>query len=349
MNPTGLQLRRAIDDFMGRYGFEPGNRLVFFFSGHGYTLDAGERGFFVPRDAPDPLRDESGFRRVALSMQQVATWAQELTARHALFAFDSCFSGAIFRTRDRPIPQRLSASTAQPVREFLSAGGAGEPVPARSVFTPLVVRALNGAADLDGDGFVTGTELGNFVQREVIEYRTGQTPQFGKIRDVRFDLGDIVFLPQRGAVADTLSALPAPPVETAAPVARSLDSELPRAPPSSEAIRSTAPPTDRAAIEETLNEYRRAYEARSVTRLQRVFPSLPNPNAVAIAFDEAREVLVGMSPPNIRITSDTTAVATCRLNQSFVPRVGVARSAPTRDVTFSLRKDGGRWIIVSLG
>ena len=208
-NPTGAELREAIGDFIQRYGFDPGNRLVFFFAGHGYTLDGGERGFFVPKDAPDPLRDEAGFRRVALSMQQVATWAQEIIARHALFAFDSCFSGTIFRTRDRSVSQRLSASTALPVREFLTAGGAGDPVPARSVFTPLLIRALNGAGDLDGDGFITGTELGNYVQREVLEQNTDQTPQFGKIRDVRFDQGDIVFLPAPGA-APTASATARP-------------------------------------------------------------------------------------------------------------------------------------------
>jgi VWFA-related protein len=209
MNPTGAELRRAVEDFIGRYGFNPGNRLVFFFAGHGHTLDGGDRGFFVTRDAPDPVRDEAGFRRVALSMQQIATWAQEITARHALFAFDSCFSGSIFRTRDRVAQLRIGATTALPVREFLSAGDAGEPVPARSVFTPLVVRALNGAADLNGDGFVTGTELGNFVQREVIEQRTGQTPQFGKIRDLRFDQGDIVFLPPRVGIP---SAAPPPAI-----------------------------------------------------------------------------------------------------------------------------------------
>jgi uncharacterized caspase-like protein len=236
-NPTGAELERAIKDFIGQYGFNPGNRLFFFFAGHGFTLDNGERGFFVPRDAPDPLRDEPGFRRVALSMQQVATWAQEITARHALFAFDSCFSGAIFRTRDRSVPERIGASTAQPVRQFISAGGAGEPVPARSVFTPVLVRALNGAADLDRDGFVTGTELGNFVQREVIEYRTGQTPQFGKIRDVRFDQGDIVFAPPRGASQAVSTA--------AAPAAAKPDTPTrtpPRAPSPSTGTASGADP-----------------------------------------------------------------------------------------------------------
>ena len=349
MNPTGAELRRAIEEFLEQYGFDPGNRLFFFFAGHGYTLDAGTRGFFVPRDAPDPLRNESGFRRVALSMQQVATWAQEITARHALFAFDSCFSGTIFRTRDREVPQRINAVTAQPVRAFLSAGGAGEPVPSRSVFTPLVIRALDGAADFDGDGFVTGTELGNFVQREVIEYRTGQTPQYGKIRDVRFDLGDIVFLPPQTPVSTAQLPAGAPPADAAGATARSATATMVSPAAAAELEpQSIAPPTDRAAIEETLNEYRRAFEARSLSRLQRVFPTLPGPKAVATAFEEAREVLVGMSPPQIHLQSATEAVATTRLNQNFVPRVGVARNAPTRHVTFRLRKDGDRWVIVSL-
>ena len=350
-SPTGTELRRAVEDFIARHGYDSGNRLFFFFAGHGHTLDNGERGFFVPRDAPDPARDESGFRRVALSMQQIATWAQEITARHALFAFDSCFSGSIFRTRERPLPQRVGAATAQPVREFLSAGGAGEPVPARSVFTPVVVRALNGAADLDNDGFVTGTELGNYVQREVIEYRTGQTPQFGKIRDLRLDQGDIVFLPPRTA----MTAAPPPaspagagtalsPSQPAANAATATPRTIAEAGPRPAAEASADP----AAIDDTLNEYRRAYEARDIERLLRVYPSLSNPAGVRAAFEEAREVLVGMSPPQVRIISPTEATATTRLNQNFVPRIGTGRAAPTREVTFTLQKTGNRWVIASL-
>ena len=98
IDPTGQQLRSTIEEFIGKHGYQRGNRLLFFFSGHGYTMDEGQRGYFVPSDTPDPAVDEIGFRRVAVSMQQVSTWARELTARHALFAFDSCFSGTIFAT-----------------------------------------------------------------------------------------------------------------------------------------------------------------------------------------------------------------------------------------------------------
>jgi len=206
-NPTGDELRQAVQKFIGRYGYEPTNRLLFYFSGHGFTLDEGRRGYFVPRDAPDPRTNESGFRQVALTMDQVALWARDITVRHALFAFDSCFSGTIFRTRDRPVPTAISERTAKKVRMFLSAGDADQPVPARSVFTPTFIRGLRGEADLDHDGFVTGTELGNWVQGKVIEYQTYQTPQFGRLHDTEFDEGDIVFA-TIGGPATAVSSVP---------------------------------------------------------------------------------------------------------------------------------------------
>ena len=184
-NPTHSELQQAVQKFMRSYGYRPDTRLLFFFAGHGYSLDNGTRGYFVPKDAPDPVKDEPGFRATALSMQQVSTWAGELVARHVLFAFDSCFSGTIFRTRNRTQPSRITAATQKPVRQFLSAGGAGETVPAKSVFVPVFTRGMTGAADLDRDGYVTGTELFNYVQGEVISYATGQTPQFGTVRDPR--------------------------------------------------------------------------------------------------------------------------------------------------------------------
>ena len=160
LDPTGEDLRRAVQEFMRRYGYQAGTRLLFFFAGHGHTLDGGNRGYFVPRDAPDPAADESGFRSVALSMPQINTWADDLVGRHVLFAFDSCFSGTIFQSRDRAAAVPMTELTAQPARQFISAGKAGETVPSRSTFTPAFARGIGGAADRNGDGFVTSTELG---------------------------------------------------------------------------------------------------------------------------------------------------------------------------------------------
>lgn len=214
-NPTGAELRQTVGAFINRYGYDPGARLVFYFSGHGHTLDG--RGYFVPRDAVDPAKDEPGFRRTAISMDQIATWARDMTARHALFAFDSCFSGTIFRSRNRPVPQPISELTARKVRLFFAAGDAGETVPAQSVFTPFFTRALRGDADRNRDGFITGTELANWVQGEVLGYGVRQTPQFGKLRDVEFDEGDVVFVVPPSAPVVTPPSPPPPPAPAPPP------------------------------------------------------------------------------------------------------------------------------------
>jgi len=195
MNPKSGQLEKAFKDFIGRYGYDENNRLVFFFSGHGYSRKRGRKGYLVPTDAPLPTKDKRGFLQKALTMTQILTWAKDLEAKHALFLFDSCFSGTIFKTKSLPkAPPHISAITSRPVRQFISAGDAGELVPARSVFVPSFIRALRGEGDLSGDGYVTGSELGMHLRDKVIGYETGQTPQYGKIRDPDLDEGDFVFV-----------------------------------------------------------------------------------------------------------------------------------------------------------
>ena len=101
-DPTGDELRDTFDQFIDQYGFERDNRLLFFFSGHGHTRKKGKKGYLVPADAPDPRHDEKGFFRKAVGMGQVLTWARRIESKHALFLFDSCFSGAIFKTKALP-------------------------------------------------------------------------------------------------------------------------------------------------------------------------------------------------------------------------------------------------------
>jgi len=117
-----------------------------------------------------------------------------MEANHALFLFDSCFSGTVFKAKALPeTPPHISAMTARPVRQFIAAGDAGEEVPAKSVFAQCFVRGLEGEADLSEDGYVTGSELGLYLREKVMYYKTGQTPQYGKIRDPDLDEGDFVF------------------------------------------------------------------------------------------------------------------------------------------------------------
>jgi hypothetical protein len=194
LNPDEEMLRREFEQFIDRYGYERDNRLLVFFSGHGYSRRKGAKGYLVPTDAPDPRKNEREFLRKALPMSQVLAWCRQIEAKHALFLFDSCFSGTIFKTKALPeVPPHISEITSRPVRQFITAGDAGEEVPAKSVFAPALIRGLRGEGDLTKDGFITGTELGLYLHDKVLYYNTGQTPQYGKIRDPELDEGDFVF------------------------------------------------------------------------------------------------------------------------------------------------------------
>jgi hypothetical protein len=120
LDPKGDQLKTAFEDFINQYGYENNNRLLFFFSGHGHTRKQGKKGYLVPADAPDSRSDEKGFLRRALDMTQVLAWSRQMEAKRALFLFDSCFFGTIFKTKALPKhPPHISAVTSYPVRQFI--------------------------------------------------------------------------------------------------------------------------------------------------------------------------------------------------------------------------------------
>ncbi|MEE8435336.1 MAG: caspase family protein, partial [bacterium] len=113
-DPTSEQLTRAFSSFINRHGRKKDTRLVFYYAGHGHTQKMSygdDMGYIVPVDAPNPNRDPDGFLAAALDMQQIEVYAKRIQARHALFLFDSCFSGSIFAL-SRAVPANISYKTA---------------------------------------------------------------------------------------------------------------------------------------------------------------------------------------------------------------------------------------------
>jgi hypothetical protein len=137
-NPAAEELRGSIENFIQRHGFNPNNRLVIYYSGHGWTRN-NDFGYLVPVDAPDAstVQGDLEFAKQALSMEQIISWSKQMEARHVLFIFDSCFSGAVFKVRSAsPPPSYLERKMSLPVRQFITAGDANEVVPARSLTRP---------------------------------------------------------------------------------------------------------------------------------------------------------------------------------------------------------------------
>jgi len=215
LNLNSRQLKDRFNTFINDYGFDKNNRLLFFYSGHGETYN--DTGYLVPTDAPTLGADEKGFWRKALRMNEILTMARGILAKHALFLFDSCFSGMVFKAKKQPkMPKQISKMAKLPVRQFITAGDAGESVPAKSVFTPVFIDALRyGKGDLNKDGYVTGVELGFYLQSTVPQHAR-QTPQFGKISDYKLARGDFVF-----AVGDEDSQVSPPAPVSPTPVFKS--------------------------------------------------------------------------------------------------------------------------------
>lgn len=231
VNLDHTELETAFRDFILQYGLARENRLLFYFAGHGYTLkntyDPNDRtrwtGVIVARDAPLPTTDDPTreFREKTLPIERFASMAREIQSRHALFIFDSCFSGArgfsTFLPNADDLVQGITLKTAEYVRQFISSGSADQPVLDDSPFRKHFILALEGEADRNRDGFVTGSELGVFLQDKVVgETAKQQTPQSGKINDPNLNKGEFLFplaSPTAAACVETSPrASPPPPV-----------------------------------------------------------------------------------------------------------------------------------------
>lgn len=203
-------LEKVYEDFKLRYGLDPDNRLLFYFAGHGYTIKppwASEdqrdwSGVLVARDAPHPEEDQKGFLSHVFYIERFASLAREIYAKHVLFVFDSCVSGArgfaLSVETPKDSPRRITKQTGEVVRQFISAGTADQSVPDDGKFRDRFVAALEGEADSNGDGYVTGSELGAFLQKQVSTYREysrqkPQTPLYGKMFEAYLSKGDFIF------------------------------------------------------------------------------------------------------------------------------------------------------------
>lgn len=197
-NPDSALFKRSLNRLIAGPGKDKNKGIFFWYSGHGHTLkeaDGMNLGYLVPVDAPNPDFDEIGFMDKAVSMRQIETVAKRIHSKHVLMAFDSCFSGAIFRTVRAKPSAFIQEKVSEPVRQFITAGNENEQVPDRSVFKDIFIQGVSkGYADRNSDSYVSGEELGTYLHEEVVNYsRKAQHPQFGKINNPKLDKGDFIF------------------------------------------------------------------------------------------------------------------------------------------------------------
>lgn len=206
-NPTSVELRAVLREFLIRTGSDPDARLLLWFAGHGHTLpqsNAVDEGYIVPADAPDagtkdvPNKD---FLHLAVPIAELGTWMAQARAKHILAVFDSCFSGAalaIGKSAEVTAPAAISLLTEGKARQVISSGNAGQKVNDDGQFRKLFINAIQGhVPGVGANGYLTGVELGTYLKREMTRLTVGktypQTPNHGYINKAGFDQGDFVF------------------------------------------------------------------------------------------------------------------------------------------------------------
>ena len=109
-DPDSEELDKIFDQFISIYGRNPENRLLIYFAGHGHSqlqTYGTTMGYLVPTDAPDPQQDLNGFLDKALDLQMIDVYSKRIQSKHALFLFDSCFSGELFAL-SRAVPEEIA-------------------------------------------------------------------------------------------------------------------------------------------------------------------------------------------------------------------------------------------------
>jgi hypothetical protein len=172
-------------------------------AGHGTTTESfGKKtAWFVPRDAP-AMSPPAPFRNTALNLRRIEEWSEVMEAKHVLWIFDSCFSGAAIRMiENRSGDGERDGWSAHlhvnPVRRVITSGSENEEVPAKSRFAERLIDVLSGKATIGDGTVVTGAEIGAFLREDVIRFTYKQglpkvTPQSDTIV-IPGEEGDIVF------------------------------------------------------------------------------------------------------------------------------------------------------------
>jgi tetratricopeptide (TPR) repeat protein len=160
--------------------------VVFYFAGHGQTqdlADGGKKGFIIPVDA-----DPTDCTSTAISMEQIRGLSNRIPAKHILYVMDCCYSGLGLSRSYGTSPKLtgyLRKVASMRAVQIVTAGGKGEQVQEREghgLFTTYFLHALEGEADFDNDGVVTGTELGAYLRPKVSEAsQQRQTPLYGRL------------------------------------------------------------------------------------------------------------------------------------------------------------------------
>ena len=177
---------------------EESQAVVIYLAGHGVELKHGSEswGYFAPTDGIADLA------YTLISAEQIQEVFQKSPARHKLLVSNACFSGLFLRRGAAPPPQNIVDAVSRPAALVIAATGTNQealdtrPDHPRG-FAACMRRGISDSlADVQPDGYVTGSELFNYLNGcswvGGISEAHAQSPAFSTLAG--HEGGDIVFI-----------------------------------------------------------------------------------------------------------------------------------------------------------
>lgn len=205
------RLQQTLVDFLPRKVGRQ-DRLVIYFAGHaGVTQDSSgkEMGYLVPWDA------QVGNVSKSVTFQDLKEFALRNASKHTLLLFNVAVRGwEVSVAQPLSLEGRSSPEddTEKRAVQLLTAGDKGEPLSRdqdRSLFVRAVVKGLSGEADLDKNGWLMASEVGQYVKQQIQAQTKGtQHPIFAQMEGD----GDTILVEGRKA-AFRLGGEPQSPAE----------------------------------------------------------------------------------------------------------------------------------------
>ncbi|MGW0969943.1 caspase, EACC1-associated type [Streptomyces sp. NPDC002516] len=211
-------VRRRIERYFAGAG--PDDMLLLYLSGHGLRDEAG-RLFFAASDTELGLLDST-----AISAEYISGRMEQSFSQRIVVVLDCCFSGAFPVGRAHKSAEQIEVTAlngrgravlaSSKATEYSFEGGAlVKEEPVASIFTQVLVGGLRtGAADIDGDGWITVDDLYTYVHREVRNATKNQTPT-RSLSEVTGTLW-IARAPERPAAVPVVRGLPGTVLPTTA-------------------------------------------------------------------------------------------------------------------------------------
>ncbi len=191
---THAALHRLVTEDLTKLGKD--DSLVLFFAGHGHTVPMEYAGVTLRRGYILPVDADPGSAGTWLNLK---TWLSEvahLPPRHILVILDACHSGIAlhdaairYRGGGELLAEPMESLRARPSRRVITSALDDQlaldsgPHAGHSLFTGYLIEALTrGLAVERKQPLVTGSDIGNYVQRRVREHaRSQQTPDIGTL------------------------------------------------------------------------------------------------------------------------------------------------------------------------